>query len=69
MLYSVDVGELMCNMQLFGSMHAALLEYSLDTTIDIIEKCLLSGCVVQRRAGCGRGGEWGRRVVAYSAPS
>ena len=41
----------MCNMQLFGSMHDALLEYLLDTTSDKIEKCLQSGCVVQRRVG------------------
>ena len=52
----------MCTMQLFGSMHAALLEYSLDTIFDKIEKCLQSGCTVQGRAGWGRGG------VPYSAP-
>ena len=46
----------MCNMQLFGSMHDALLEYSLDTTFDKIEKCLQSGCAVQWRAGWGREG-------------
>ena len=40
-------------MQLFSSMHAALLEYSLDTTSDKIEK---SGCAVQGRAGWGREG-------------
>ena len=48
--------HLMCTMQLFGSMHAALLEYSLDTTSDKIEKCLLSGSAVQGRAGWGREG-------------
>ena len=56
----------MCTMQLFGSMHAALLEYSLDTTFDKIEKCLQSGCTVQGRAGWGRGGGGGG--VAYSTP-
>ena len=41
------------------AMHDALLEYSLDTTSDKIEKCLQPGCAVQGRAGWGREGRGG----------
>ena len=57
----------MCNMQLFGSMHDALLEYSLDTTSDKIEKCLQPGCAVQGRTGWGREGR--ELTVLPTSPS
>ena len=48
----------MCNMLLFGSMHA-----------DKIVKCLQSGFAAQGRAGWGREGEEGELTVLPISPS